>query len=186
MAEVITPARLEKSPGHRRALTREGCMRFALSIMAVFLFWLILAQPLERGDLLWGVVVAVLVGCWAAAFVWAGIAAGPRPRQFAGLALYTVDLIRSIVPAALQVAYVVMQPSLPVRPSVIQHRTTLEGEAARVAFANTITLTPGTHCVDFENDIVTVHCLDDHFAERIQSGQIEARIAPALEGTTRP
>lgn len=156
-------------------------MRTVRAAAAVLVFWLVLTAPPEPADLVWGVVVALLVGAWSVRFLWAGTRPGFGLRELVGLLLYTLDLVRSIVPAALQVAYAVLHPAMPIKPVMITYRMSLEHEISRVALANTITLTPGTHCVDSVGDVLTIHCLDERFAETIRSGRVEGRIARLME-----
>lgn len=148
--------------------------------LALLLFWLVLAMPLDLPDLLWGLAAAIVAGGLAAAFVWRNGSPGIDARRLAGLVFHTFALVRQIVPAALQVARVVLDPALPIQPKVIVHRTSLDGQLARVTLANTITLTPGTHCVDLEDDRVTVHCLSPSFAAPLIDGSLEERISGSL------
>lgn len=147
---------------------------------ALFVFWLVLSMPLEFSDLLWGLTAAVAVGGLAGALLWSKASPGIGARSLAGLVFHTFDLIRQIVPAALQVARVVLDPALPIEPKIIVHRTSLDSDLARVTLANSITLTPGTHCVDLEGDRVTVHCLSASFVEPLVEGRIEKRISRLL------
>lgn len=149
---------------------------------ALLLFWLVLAMPLDFPDLLWGLAAAMLAGGVAVAFLWRDDSPGIGARRLGGLVFHTFDLIRQIVPAALQVARVVLDPALPIQPEVVVHRTSLEDDLARVTLANTITLTPGTHCVDLEDDRITVHCLSPSFAAPLIDGSVETRISRSLGG----
>lgn len=147
---------------------------------ALFVFWLVLSMPLDLPDLLWGLAVAIPAGGLAGVFLWRGGASGIGARSMAGLVFYAFDLVRQIVPAALQVARVVLDPALPIRPTIVVHQTSLDHDLARVTLANSITLTPGTHCVDLDGDQVTVHCLSPSFVEPLIEGSIETRIARLL------
>jgi len=148
--------------------------------IALLLFWLVLAMPLDLPDFLWGLAAATAAGGLAAAFLWRDESPGIDARRLVGLLFHTFDLIRQIVPAALQVARVALDPALPIDPKIIVHRTPLDDDIERVTLANSITLTPGTHCVDLEDDQVTVHCLSSSFVEPLTAGRIEKRISRLL------
>jgi len=148
--------------------------------LGVFVFWLVLAMPPSFSDLAWGLAAATLSGVSAGTLLWREKEPGIGARAMLGLALHVVVLIRSIVPAALQVARVVLDPALPIHPKIIRHRSELQGRLQRVTLANTITLTPGTHCVDLDGDEVTIHCLDPSFAVTLIDGDIERRISRSL------
>ena len=147
---------------------------------ALLLFWLVLAMPLDLPDVLWGLAVAIPAGGLAGALLWRDGSPGIGSRRLIGLLMHTFDLVRQIVPAALQVARVVLDPALPIDPKIIVHRSPLEDDIERVTLANSITLTPGTHCVDLEDDLLTVHCLSPSFAEPLSAGRIEKRISRLL------
>lgn len=152
---------------------------------ALFVFWLVLSIPLHLSDLLWGLSAAVAAGGLAGAFLWREKSPGIGVRSFAGLVFHTFDMVRQIVPAALQVARVVLDPALPLDPKIIVHRTPLDDDLERVTLANTITLTPGTHCVDLDDACVTVHCLSPSFAESLIDGSLEKRISSSIGGDER-
>lgn len=156
-------------------------MRWLRSAMAVLAFWLVLAIPVRPGDLVWGSVVALLIGLWATRFLWPGSDPGFRVGQLPRLALHLVELARAVVPAALQLIGIVSRRRLTIRPRVFTYTTALQSEVARVALANSITLTPGTHCVDLRGDELTIHCLDPTFAESLLSGEVEAGVRRAFE-----
>lgn len=54
--------------------------------------------------------------------------------------------------ANLDVAYRVLHPKLPINPGIVKVKTNLKSPIARVALANSITLTPGTLSIDITDD----------------------------------
>jgi len=58
-------------------------------------------------------------------------------------------------------------------PRIIRFRTGLRTQTARVVLANSITLTPGTITVSLEDEVFTVHCLDEQSAENLRDMAIE-------------
>ena len=54
--------------------------------------------------------------------------------------------------ANIDVAYRVLHPSLPIKPGIVKVKTTLKQDTALTFLANSITLTPGTLCVDIDKD----------------------------------
>ena len=65
-------------------------------------------------------------------------------------------------------------------PQLIRFRTKLKTQFAKVTFAQSITLTPGTITVSINEDIMTVYALTDSAAESLP-GEMERRVARALE-----
>ena len=54
-------------------------------------------------------------------------------------------------------------------------------DVSRVAFANSITLTPGTLTVDVEENTFVIHCIAEGFADDITNGDLERRITRVFE-----
>ncbi|MAQ19538.1 MAG: cation transporter [Sandaracinus sp.] len=86
------------------------------------------------------------------------------------LFVYLPWLAWEVVKANWQVAKVILNPKLPIRPHLIRvpadQRTTL----GKVILANTITITPGTISLDLRDGVILVHCLDDDLADQDSSG----------------
>ena len=70
--------------------------------------------------------------------------------------------VRELVLSALQVAWLVIQPKLKLRPGFIAYPLTVTSDAQITLLANLITLTPGTLSVDVSDDRKTlfIHALD--------------------------
>lgn len=157
-------------------------MRWVRLTAAGFLFWLILAAGMGGWTLLVGLLVAALVA--AAAVRVAALQSAREPmsgRETLALIGFALWLIPTVLPAAWKVARVVMRRDLPVHPGVLYHRTVLQRPIARTALANSITLTPGTHCVDLDDDLLTIHYLDLRFADSLEQRVLERRLAAILE-----
>lgn len=103
-------------------------------------------------------------------------------RQAVAVLGYVPFLIKEIVVATIYVAEKVLDPRMPIDPVIIAHRCKFERDVSRVAFANSITLTPGTLTVDVDQDTFVVHCLNEGFADSIASGFLERKISQVFEG----
>ena len=157
-------------------------MRTLRAAVPLLAFWLVLTASVHPLDLTTGVVLSLALGWWAARILWRD--AEPPDlslRQAVRFCFYLVWLVKEIVVAAVGVAEKVLDPSLPVGPCVIVYRSSLESSVSRIAFANSITLTPGTLTLDVDGGVYTVHCLSPGFAEGIESGDMEERIKRVLE-----
>jgi multicomponent Na+:H+ antiporter subunit E len=49
---------------------------------------------------------------------------------------------------------------LPINPGIVEYKTQLTDNAAKVILANSITLTPGTLTVDIKDDKLYIHWID--------------------------
>jgi len=156
-------------------------MRRLAGIVVLFVFWLIISGSFRPFDLVLGLVLAVAVGWWADKALWAGEAEPLPVRVWLRVPGYLLYLIKEIIVAALYVAERVVDPRLGIAPTMHTHRVHFESETARVAFANSITLTPGTLTVDVDGDTFIIHCLNASFSDGISSGEMERRVARTFD-----
>ena len=99
----------------------------------------------------------------------------------ARLIAYLPWLFLQIAKANLDVARRILSPGLDISPRMIRVKAGQRGDFARVIYANSITLTPGTVSVDFDGDEITVHALTAEAAEELESGRMDRRVC-RLEG----
>lgn len=133
---------------------------FAITFVLALVFWLLLAGSLDRQELVAGLLVAL-----AASALTSGkspVFAGIRLSPMAPLAFlrYLAALLLALVKANLDMARRVLTPRLPIRPEMVQVKTSLRSDLGRLVLANSITLTPGTLSVDVEDDTLSVHWID--------------------------
>ena len=98
------------------------------------------------------------------------------------LLLYLPWLFKEIMLANFDVARRILSPSLPISPRLIKVRAGQRLELARVVYANSITLTPGTVSVDMEGDEITVHALSKEAADGVLSGEMDRMVCRLIEG----
>ena len=109
----------------------------------------------------------------------------PDGRSFAflfRLGLYLPWLAREIVLSNIEVIKLVWHPRLPIRPQLVRATSSQCTPIGLAAFANSITLTPGTLSLDAdEAGVVVVHALNDATADSLRGGEMNRRCT-ALEG----
>lgn len=66
--------------------------------------------------------------------------------------LYIAAFLKELVVANLSVARVVLSPSMPIRPAVLEVPLRVETDAGITTIANSISLTPGTLTMDYDAD----------------------------------
>ena len=102
----------------------------------------------------------LLIGVFVSAFV-AFLTGDLFPKRFELLfdlkrylwGLYYIPVfLWECLKANIDVAYRVVHPDLPIRPGIVKIKTGLKNEIALTFLANSITLTPGTMCVDIDKD----------------------------------
>ena len=82
----------------------------------------------------------------------------------------------AIVKSNLDVALLILRPSLPISPRMIAVKASQSTDVGKVIYANSITLTPGTVSVDVDGDEITVHCLTREAAEDVETGAMDRRV----------
>ena len=87
--------------------------------------------------------------------------------------LYAAILVWEIIKANFAIIRLVLAPRIEAEPCLVRMRTGLKSEAARVALANSITLTPGTLTVELRGDSLLVHALDRKMAEGLSDSLFE-------------
>ena len=97
--------------------------------------------------------------------------------------LYAPWLLKEMVVANLEVARRILTPRLPIKPVAFRIRSSQKRDLARVIYANSITLTPGTVSIDMEEDQITVHALSHEGAKEDISSEMDRRVS-RLEGAS--
>ena len=178
-------AKVDSTTGQRKGWQRPVARRL---ITFVFLFglWLILSGHFIVEFILFGAAACALVVWWTAPMLETSSAGEyqPVPQSFrwlglalVRLSLYLTWLIFKIVTANLQVVYLILHPKLPISPSLVTFRSTLDSETAQILLAQSITLTPGTITVDMERGVFVIHSLVGAQDELVARGGMQERVA---------
>ena len=93
-----------------------------------------------------------------------------------GLMRYGPWLVIQIIRSNLDVAKRIVNPKLPIHPTVIHVDAKDHTEVGRVTYANSITLTPGTISLDVSEDAIEVHALTEEAAKDLMSGEMGRRV----------
>ncbi len=156
-------------------------MRYILSLTIVLAaLWLAVSGVYKPLIMLLGVGSVALVVWLATRMKVVGVE--HNPALYAGrLPLYWGWLAWQIVLANLNVARLILNPAQ-VRPRVFKVKVPHDTAVAGAAYANSVTLTPGTVSLQMTAGELTVHALDRRSAEELKSGAMARRIA-WLEGS---
>ncbi len=135
-------------------------MAYLRTIILSLLIYLALTMNLEMPN----IVVGLLIG--------AGVAVLTRPKRthaplrrlpqgivafFVYVTLLALDVIRS----GINVARIVLDPKLPVRPGIIAIKSGMTSELGAALSAHAITITPGEMVIEIGDDgTMYTHCLD--------------------------
>jgi multicomponent Na+:H+ antiporter subunit E len=155
-------------------------IRLISAFLVLYLFWLVLSGHFTAFLLTAG------AAC-AAAVVWFAqrmdvIDAEGHPVQLGWRILaYWGWLSKEIVKSAWDVSRIIVDPRLPISPSLVRFRPSQKTTVGLVIHANSITLTPGTISIEAEQGEFLVHALTRAGAEGLTSGEMDRRVS-ACEG----
>ena len=138
----------------------QNLKRYLFSTAVYFLFWLAYTSSLQQSELLTGLIVSLLLSLFTyQSFSRENTQNNIISRLFAFIK-YIPVFLWEMLKANLDVAKRVVNPSLPINPGIIEIKTDLKSDRAKLFLANSITLTPGTLTVDIIDDIFYVHWID--------------------------
>lgn len=156
-------------------------MRTALSTAGLLAFWCVVVPPEGWVDVAVGLVAAWALALWSARFLWPDAGRRVLPLHPLRSVAFAALLLRRILVAATQVLRIVLDPRLPIAPEVLRQRVSFDQDAARVAFANAITVTPGTLTLEVDGDEFVVHALDRSLAQDVLDGSLARDVARLFE-----
>lgn len=79
------------------------------------------------------------------------------PKSVILMPVYLVVFLWEMIKSNIDVARIVLSPSLPIKPGIVEVKTKLESPLAKLVLANSITLTPGTLTLDVDGDSLYIH-----------------------------
>lgn len=135
--------------------------KIVLFIMG-FMVWALLTWPMDFQNAIAGLLVAAFVALLT------GDLFTRRPHHFGHITryfwfcCYIPIFLWECLKANIDVALRVLNPKLPINPGIVKVKTNLKSDTGLTFLANSITLTPGTLCVDInaEKGVLYIHWID--------------------------
>jgi multicomponent Na+:H+ antiporter subunit E len=151
-------------------------MRYLSLAAFLFVFWLALSGQYTPVLIVAGAVCAVLV-LLAAIRMRVADAEG-HPFEVLPRALtYWPWLAVEIAKSAWAVTKIILDPRLPISPTMTVVRANQKTTVGRATYANSITLTPGTITVGVSGQDLTVHALVSAGADDLEAGGMDRRVS---------
>ena len=150
-------------------------MRYISLGLFLFVFWLALSGH-------YTVKLVVIGALSAAACVYAAIRmrvadSEGHPVEFVrGTVTYYPWLIVEIAKSAWTVTKIILNPRLPISPTMTAVRAGQKTQVGRATYANSITLTPGTITAGVSGNVFTVHALTRDGASDLEAGGMDRRV----------
>jgi multicomponent Na+:H+ antiporter subunit E len=150
-------------------------MRYVTLPIFLFAFWLALSG--HYTPLLIGIGAVSSIACGYAAIRLGIVDREGQPiEMLRGAVTYWPWLVREIVLSAWGVSKVVLNPKMPISPTMTVVRASQRTQAGIATYANSITLTPGTVTVGVRDNNLTVHALLKDGALDLEAGRMDARV----------
>ena len=156
-------------------------MRYIYTFLIMFGFWILLSGKFDLFHLILGVLSSALVSFLSADLFMYDQGKNRLSTGFRFL-LYIPWLLYQIVLSTLHVTFLALHPKMKDRidPTIVTFKTKLKTNIAKVALANSITLTPGTITIRIEDQVFYVHAISRKAAAGLP-GEMEDRLANIFE-----
>jgi len=134
-----------------------------------FIVWMLLGWPPDHQHALVGIFVAGFVAALAGGMFTRRPGYFINPVRYLWFGYYVLLFLWECLKANIDVALRVLNPKLPINPGIVKVETTLKSDTALTFLANSITLAPGTFCIDIkpESGILYIHCIN------VESGDLD-------------
>ena len=172
---TVRPSTSEENPS-KTIRPKRLPITFILSFLILFILWIVLSGKFDGFHITLGLISSAIVAAISGDLMFTS----RQPRGIFSLWLrmiaYVPWLIYQIFLANVHVMYLVFHPKMMelINPQIIEFQSRLKGDYARTAFANSITLTPGTITVNVTVlGRFSVHCIDDQSGLSLPGGMEE-------------
>jgi multicomponent Na+:H+ antiporter subunit E len=150
-------------------------MRLASLAVVLFLLWLALSG--HYTTFLVGAGAACAVLCASIAARMGVVDAEGHPVHLVwGALTYFPWLLREIAKSGWAVSKLILNPRLPITPTMTQVAASQKTTVGVASYANSITLTPGTITTGVKGNVLTVHALTRDGALDLEGGGMDARV----------
>jgi multicomponent Na+:H+ antiporter subunit E len=143
---------------------------------ALFGFWLLLSGHFEPFLIAMGLASAIAVVVFSRRMGVADREGHPINLGIAALR-YWPWLAKEIVKSALTVSRIILDPKLPLSPTLVRFKPSQRSVVGLVTHANSITLTPGTITVEAEGGEFLVHGLTKSGAAGCVDSEMDRRVS---------
>ena len=148
----------------------------AVLFVTLMLFWLMLSGKLDTDVLIVGAVASLIIALLYRDGLSFFTEFRFTPQAIVAGFRYYGYFLRELFKSNLNMAAIVLSPSLPITPGIVKVRTRLKSRMGRLMLANSITLTPGTLTVEIAGEWLYIHCVT------LGATDVEAATAEIVSG----
>jgi multicomponent Na+:H+ antiporter subunit E len=177
LSHITVHLAVDKGMKHRSETDRWHGVRYLyrelVAFCCLFVFWILITGSFSAGNLIRGLIAALVVVLVTKLVFRIGLPEDVTPRfLLIRFPMFLAWLGWEIIKANINLALILLRPRLLIDPKIVSFRSALAGDFRNTVLADAITVTPGTLTLDAEGDLLTVHCL----APAHKSGLLEDRI----------
>lgn len=154
-----------------------GMARSLITLIGLFLFWLLLSGMFEPFLLAAGLGSSIAVLLFARRLDIIAGATRPNDLNWPRFIAYCPWLIKEIMVAAWDVTKRILHPQMPISPTMVEFSPLQTTDTGLVIHANSITLTPGTISVEVEPGRFLVHALSREGGASLAGSEMDQRCA---------
>lgn len=148
----------------------------AVLFVTLMLFWLMLSGKLDTDVLIVGAVASLIIALLYRDGLSFFTEFRFTPQAIVAGFRYYGYFLQELFKSNLNMAAIVLSPSLPITPGIVKVRTRLKSRMGRLMLANSITLTPGTLTVEMAGEWLYIHCVT------LGATDVEAATAEIVSG----
>jgi len=131
-------------------------------LILVFVVWILLTWPFDFQNASVGIVAALFISILTGDLFIRKATSLKRASRYLWFGYYVPLFLWECLKANIDVALRVLSPKVRINPGIVKVKTTLKSDTGLTFLANSITLTPGTFCVDIdpEGGFLYIHWID--------------------------
>jgi multicomponent Na+:H+ antiporter subunit E len=157
-------------------MNRPRLLRTVALAASLFAFWLLLSGIYTPFLVLSGLGASIAVALLAGRMEITDREGHPVHLALAA-ARYWPWLLKEIVKSGWQVSRIILDPRLPISPTLVRFRPSQKSTVALATHANSITLTPGTITVEADSEEFLVHALTREGAAGVVGSEMDRRVS---------
>jgi multicomponent Na+:H+ antiporter subunit E len=154
--------------------------QFIANTLALFSVWLVLSGKYDNLHLFLGFIASCGVAWLNTGFPHSPFHNFPWARAV----LYSPWLFLRVVESSVHLTKLILNPSLPIKPTLMTYQSHLKHRGAIVLLGNSVTLTPGTITVEINGNAFLVHAIDEAAAKDLTNGRLERKLAWVFQEDT--
>ncbi len=134
--------------------------RYVLTLVFLFILWILLTSTFAWEELIIGLIFSAIIALFGYSYFTQKGLLRITPKRIAYFLLYIAVFFWEMFKANFDVAYRVVHPKMPIKPGIVQIKTNLTSDMAKLILGNSITLTPGTLTVEIVKDNLLIHWIN--------------------------